>query len=78
MQRWETRVRRWEHRAAERRSKRRLAAGCERANEGRQPSLANDNTDDAASAELLAAATPDIADNWGAEAISAPDMVAAR
>ena len=43
MQRWETRARRWESRAAERRSKRRLGNGLNLAQGAESSSLANDN-----------------------------------
>jgi hypothetical protein len=45
VQRWETRARRWEARAAERRSKRRLGKGLGVAQGGEPTSLANDNDD---------------------------------
>ncbi len=48
MQRWQTRARRWESRAAERRSKRRLGNGLTAAQGGKQSALANDNQDEAA------------------------------
>ena len=48
MQRWQTRARRWESRAAERRSKRRLGNGLGVAPDGVRSPLANDNQDEAA------------------------------
>ena len=48
MQRWQTRARRWECSAAERRSKRRLGNGLNVAQGGESSSLANDNDDVAA------------------------------
>ena len=48
MQRWQTRARRWEVRAAERRSKRRLAISLEVVQEVSAKPEANDNDDFAA------------------------------
>jgi len=48
MQRWQTRARRWESRAAERRSKRRLGNGLTVPQGGEESALANDNQDEAA------------------------------
>jgi hypothetical protein len=43
MQRWQTRARRWESRAAERRSKRRLGSGLKPSEGSRASPLGNDN-----------------------------------
>ena len=48
MQRWQMRARRWESRAAERLSKRRLGDGLRVAQDGEGSPLANDNQDQSA------------------------------
>ena len=75
MQRWQTRARRWEARAAERRSKRRLGSGLTVAQGGEPSSLANDNDDKAASDLPSAVGSRVDATSAPAEVV-ASDMVA--
>ena len=70
MQRWQTRARRWEFRAAKRRSKRRLGGGLTVAQGGERSPLANDNED-------VAATDPPSAVGSSGDATSAPAEVVA-
>ena len=74
MQRWQTRARRWEARAAERRLKRRLGDGLTVAQGGEPSSLANDNHDEAATDVPGAVASS--GDATSAPEVGASDMVA--
>ena len=74
MQRWQTRARRWEFRAAERRSKRRLGNNLTVAQAGDRSPLANDNEDVAATDPPCAVGSGD-ATSAPAEVV-ASDMVA--
>ena len=75
MQRWQTRARRWEARAAERRSKRRLGNGLTVAQGGEPSSLANDNDDLAATNATLELGSSGDATSATPEVV-ASDMVA--